>query len=122
MKLLIDIRDVNYNKIKYYALLLLAFFIYASSALFSKQASLYDFLSLPYVLFIVGAVGVLGIYAIMWQQIIKKVPISEAYMFKGTSLIFVLLLSSIFWGEVITINNVVGAIIIVTGIILSAKS
>ena len=110
------------TRFAYYLFLILAFFVYACSTLFSKQASEYNFISLPYVLFLVGAVAVLGIFAIMWQQIIKKMPISDAYMFKGTSLIFILLLSHIIFGEMITVNNMIGAAIIIGGIALYAKS
>lgn len=48
--------------------------------------------------------------------------ISTAYMFKGTSLIFVLLFSALLFGEGITINNLIGSAIIIAGIVLYAKS
>jgi drug/metabolite transporter (DMT)-like permease len=67
-------------------------------------------------------VFILGIYALSWQQIIKRMPISDAYMFKGTSIVFVLLLSACFFEEVITWQNVVGSIIIILGIALFAKA
>ena len=63
----------------------------------------------------------MGAYAIGWQQILKRVELSTAYMFKGTSLIFVMLLASLFFGETISIMNIVGAVVIVAGIILYAK-
>lgn len=97
-------------------------FIYACTSIFTKMASRQDMLSWPYLLWITGAIGVMGIYALLWQQIIRRMPISTAYMFKGTSLVFVLLISSLLFGEVITWNNVIGAIIIVTGIIFYAKA
>ena len=106
----------------YYIFLVLSFFVYACSTIFSKQASKYDFLSPLYILFFAGSVGALGLYAVMWQQIIKRIPISDAYMFKGTSLIFVLLLSYVFFGEIITVNNVIGATVIICGIALYARS
>ena len=65
---------------------------------------------------------VLGVYALLWQQVIVRMPISTAYMFKGTSLIFVLLFSVLLFGEAITLNNVIGAVIIIAGIILFAKA
>ena len=43
-------------------------------------------------------------------------------MFKGTSLIFVLLFSHLFFGEAITVNNLVGAAVIIGGIAFFAKS
>ena len=95
--------------------------IYACTSIFTKMASQQEILSWPYLLWIASAVGVMGLYAILWQQVIKRMEISTAYMFKGTSLIFVLLISALFFGEVVTVNNIIGSIIIVGGIVLFAK-
>ena len=96
--------------------------IYACTAIFTKMASRYGFLSWNYILWVLGAVMVMGVYALLWQQVIVRMPISTAYMFKGTSLIFVLLFSVLLFGEAITLNNVIGAVIIIAGIILFAKA
>jgi len=95
--------------------------VYACVTLFTKSASLYPFGSWQYVLNVCGAVAVLGLYAILWQQILKRIQLTDAYMFKGTSLIFVFLLSPLIFGERITTFNVIGAVIIVSGIVLYAK-
>lgn len=96
--------------------------IYACTSIFTKMASRQEMLSWPYLLWIAGAIGVMGVYAILWQQVIARMPLSTAYMFKGTSLIFVLLISTLLFDEAITSNNVIGAMIIIIGIILFAKS
>lgn len=86
------------------------------------MASDYSFLSVPYILCLVGAVCVMGVYALLWQQVIKRMPIAEAYMFKGASLIFVLLLSALIFGEAITLSNIIGAVVIIAGIVIYARS
>lgn len=96
--------------------------IYSCTAIFTKMASRQEMFSWPYLLWIGGAVGVLGVYALLWQQVITRMPLSTAYMFKGTSLIFVLLISALLFSEAITLNNVIGAVIIITGIVLFAKT
>lgn len=96
--------------------------IYACTSIFTKMASRQEMLSWPYLFWIVGAIGVMGVYALLWQQIIKRMPLSTAYMFKGTGLIFVLLISALLFGEAITLNNVLGSAIIIAGIVLYAKS
>jgi len=63
----------------------------------------------------------MGAYAIGWQQILKRVELSTAYMFKGTSLIFIMLLAWMLFGEQITLNNIIGVCVIITGIALYAK-
>lgn len=96
--------------------------IYASTSVFTKMASRQEMLSWPYFLWMVGAIVVMGVYALLWQQIITRLPVSVAYMFKGTSLVFVLLFSAFLFGESITLSNVIGSVIIVFGIILFAKA
>ncbi len=96
--------------------------IYACTYICMKMASPHTFLSGPYLLWILAAIGVMGIYAVLWQQVLARVPLSTAYMFKGTSLIFVLLLSALLFQEGLTWQNVLGSVIIVSGIILYAKS
>ena len=95
--------------------------VYACTAIFTKMASRQEMLSWPYLMWIAGAVGVMGVYALLWQQVIARMPLSTAYMFKGTSLIFVLLISALLFGEAISLNNVIGAVIIIVGIVLFAK-
>lgn len=96
--------------------------IYACTSIFTKMASRQEMMSLPYLLWIVGAIGVMGVYAMLWQQVISRMQLSTAYMFKGTSLIFVLLISALLFGETITLNNIIGAVVIILGIVLFATN
>ena len=96
--------------------------IYACTYICMKKASGFEFLSSPYILWTIGAVIILGVYALLWQQLLAKTPLSTAYMFKGTSLVFVLLLSALLFSEGITGKNIIGSVIIVSGIILYARS
>lgn len=96
--------------------------LYACVSLFTKYASQQEFMSWNYMLGLIGAVGVMGLYAVLWQQILKRIELSLAYMFKGTSIVFVMLLAYILFGEQITWNNIIGAIIIISGIVLFAHS
>lgn len=107
---------------KRYLTLISVNFIYACTSIFTKMASRHEMFSWPYLWWIAGAIGVMSIYALLWQQVIARMPLSTAYMFKGTSLIFVLLFSTLLFGEAITLNNVIGAVIIIIGIILFAKA
>lgn len=96
--------------------------LYACVTLFTKYASQQEFCSWEYCLGLIGAIGVMGAYAVCWQQILKRVELSTAYMFKGTSLIFVMLLAFVLFGEAITMMNIIGAVVIITGITLFAKN
>lgn len=107
---------------KIYVVILFAFLVYSFASVFSKLASENVFLSVPYLLWLGCAFISLGLFAVLWQQIIKRMPISDAYMFKGTSLVFVLMFSHLFFNETITMNNLLGAAIIICGIAFFAKS
>ena len=107
--------------VKHSIVLLLVNLLYASTSLFSKYAAGQEFLSWQYCLGLCGAVAMMGVYAICWQQILKRIELSTAYMFKGTSLIFVMLLAFAIFGEAITLMNIIGAAVIVLGVTLYAK-
>ena len=96
--------------------------LYACVTLFTKFAAQQEFMSMPYCLGLAGAIGVMGAYAVCWQQVLKRIDLSTAYMFKGTSLIFGLCIAWLILGEQITMNNVIGAAIIIVGIALFAKA
>lgn len=95
--------------------------LYACVTLFTKYASQQEMGTVAYCLGLAGAIGVMGAYAICWQQILTRVELSTAYMFKGTSLIFIMLFAFALFGEQITMMNILGAIVIVLGIMLFAK-
>lgn len=109
-------------KIIHYILLLALNLLYACISVVTKYASQQEFMSWNYTVGLIGAIGVMGSYAVLWQQVLKRVELSMAYMFKGTSLIFVMLLAYVFFDEQITWNNIIGAIIIISGIVLFAHS
>jgi drug/metabolite transporter (DMT)-like permease len=108
--------------IKSIFVLLLINLFYATVYIFSKYTSMQIPFTLKFALGILSVFFVLGLYAIMWQQVLKHIELSIAYMFKGSSLIFVCLFSSLLYNEAITLYNIIGACIIILGIISFSKS
>lgn len=108
-------------KVLRYIFLIIINLFYACVSIFTKYASQQELMSWNYMLGLFGAIGVMGLYAVLWQQILKRIELSLAYMFKGTSLIFVMLLAYVLFGEQITWNNIVGAAVIIIGIVLFAR-
>ena len=96
--------------------------LYACVGICTKMAALQATGSWLYLLWFGGAVAIIGVYAILWQQVLKRIELSTAYMFKGTTLIFTMLIAALLFGEAITIPNIVGSLIIVTGITLLARA
>ena len=69
--------------------------------------------------FLLGvAIGSLGIYAVVWQVILSKVDLAVAYLNKGTVVFWGLIWAFLFFKERISLLNIVGCVIIFTGLIL----
>lgn len=102
--------------------MIITFLIYSSTGIFSKLASNYTFLSFQYNIFLAGAIATLGIYAILWQIILKQMPLNKAYIWKSSTIIFSLIYASLIFQETITVQNLIGSGFLIVGItILSQK-
>lgn len=106
------------KKIKNLILLQLAFFIYSLSSLFSKMAAQnYNEIE-KLIFFYILSLVILGIYALIWQQILKKVPLSIAFSNKGVIVIWGMIWSAIVFHEKISIHMILGVIIIIVGLVI----
>lgn len=97
--------------------LLLVFLVYSSANIFMKLSSSGDNFVVT-LFFLVCAFGILGIYAILWQQILKHISLTTAFMFKSITVLYGMLFAAMLFKEHITTNNMVGALMIITGIII----
>ena len=91
--------------------------VYSASGFFSKLASRHDFLSFPYLLCLGGVVLVLGIYAILWQIALKKVPLNKAYLFRSLGLVYGLAIAYFAFHESVTWGNLLGGGIVLGGLL-----
>lgn len=101
---------------KYFLLLHFMFFIYSTSGIFGKIAATQNWCSIPFMVCYAGVIGVLIIYAIGWQQVIKHLPLSVAFVNKPVVIIWGMLWASTIFGEHITVRNIIGVVLIVLGI------
>lgn len=92
--------------------------IYTMSGVASKFAAGYNFLSIKFILFYGLEILILGIYAILWQQIIKKFDLSIAYANRSIALAWSMIWAVIFFGEHITKKNIIGVLIVIVGTII----
>lgn len=106
------------NKFKTLFLLHLLLMIYSLGAICSKTASGYAFLSLPFILCYGGLAVILAIYAIGWQQIIKRMPLTMAFANKAVTVVWGIMWGFLFFHETITVGKVVGAILVIAGVVL----
>lgn len=106
------------NRGKILILLALSLVIQSLSSVFIKYAGMYETMSREFIIFYALAIGCLGVYAIMWQFLLEMIPLTTAYLRKGILYILILFWSVLLFKEQITINNIIGSIIIIVGISL----
>lgn len=93
-----------------------AVIVYSFCGVFQKLASGYPMISIQFLLFYGCSVGILFVYAILWQIILKKVPLTTAYSNRAVAMIWSLVWSFLLFQETISWNKVVGAVIICYGV------
>lgn len=108
-------------KLREIILLQAAFLIYSIGSLFSKM-SLSEPISATRVLVFYGlSLFFVMLFALIWQQLIKDIPLTIAYANKGITVLWGMLFGSIFFQEAITFGMVVGLAFVVTGITFMVK-
>ena len=89
--------------------------LYSLSNVMSKIASNYPFASLPYILAYGGEILLLGLYAVLWQQMIQRLDLTTAYASRATALFWSMLWARLFFGESITPANLIGVVLVIVG-------
>ena len=109
---------MNREKITFIIVLHISLAIYSISGIFSKEAANDPFLSAEFCFLYFGIVVLLGFYAIVWQQIIKHLPLTIAFANKAVTVIWGIIWGFMFFDETVTTIQMIGAGIIMIGIIL----
>lgn len=94
--------------------------VYSLSGVFFKIAGTMPFLSFGFCLFYGMVIAILGIYAIGWQQIIKRIPLTTAFANKAFTVVWGLVFGVLFFKEKITVGKLAGVVLVVLGVILYA--
>lgn len=102
--------------LKYIIALQAAVILYTCTDIAAKLASNFPFFSLGFVLSYGVEIMLLGLYAIVWQQIIKRIDISIAYSNRASAIFWSTLWAATIFKEHISLQNMVGIIIIFAGI------
>lgn len=92
--------------------------IYSLSGICSKKAAGCDFLSISFILYYGCIIGLLGFYAIGWQQIIKRLPLTTAFANKAVTIVWGIIWGAVFFHEPVTLGKVLGAIFVIIGVVL----
>lgn len=90
---------------------------FSMSEVFSKLASGEEFLSLKFCFYYVCIIGIFGIYAICWQQVIKRLPLTVAYANKAITIVWGIVFGILFFKERLNAGKIIGAVIVIIGVI-----
>lgn len=106
------------KNIKTYLILNLILLFYSLGGICSKTASGKPFLSFEFILFYGLVLFILAVYALLWQQIIKKIPLNIAYANRAVTLVWGMVWGAVIFKEHISLANIIGAAIVLAGVLL----
>ena len=84
-----------------------------------KLGGRYPFMSPGYIAWFYLAVAILGFYAVCWQLILEKLPLTTAYLRRGFSYILIFVWATLIFHEAITWKQILGIMVITLGMVIS---
>ena len=105
-----------------YLLLHIIILMYSLAGICSKMAAGEQFASSHFFAWYGGVLAILFVYAIVWQQILKRLPLTTAFANKGVALIWGMIWGSLVFAEQIGIWMIIGATLVFAGIVLVVTS
>ena len=96
--------------------ILLMFF--SLGGIFSKLASKQPFLSLKFILCYGALLFIMFVYAIGWQQVIKRLPLTMAYANRAITIVWGIIWGLLFFNEKLNVGKIIGAVIVIAGVLL----
>ena len=106
------------DTVKWFAILLVIILIISLGGIASKSAAKFEMLSFDWILRYGILIGILGFYAIAWQQVIKHLPLITSYANKAATTIWGLVWGYTIFGEKITLLKIIGAAVVIAGVYL----
>lgn len=92
--------------------------LYSTGGIISKLAGKYDYLSYKFILLYGLQIFILFIYAIGWQQFIKRMPLSVAYANKAVGVIWGCTWGILIFHESFSVGKTIGCLIVLIGVAL----
>lgn len=109
------------SRIKTLLLLHILLLFYSFADVASKFAAGFDLLSIGFIVCYLIVLVILAIYALGWQQVIKRMPLTSAYANRGITIVWGIFWGAVFFAEPVTLFKVLGAVMIIAGIALFSQ-
>jgi len=94
------------------------FLLYSLAAVCAKLAAGHELFSVWFIFWYVVVLAILGIYAIVWQQVLRVLPLTTAFANKGVTLAWGMLWGALLFAEQISLRMLLGAALAFVGIIV----
>ena len=107
-----------FGRLKTIFALHLMLMIYSMSGICSKMAAAFPFLSVQFCFYYGMILLLLAFYAVGWQQIIKRLPLTTAFANKAVTVVWGMVWGLLFFHESITIGKVIGAVLVIIGVVV----
>lgn len=111
-----DDRVVRIHKIRDIALLQGVIIIYTISGVMSKEAAASGGDLMRFLIFFGLEFVLLGVYALLWQQMIKRFELSVAYANRSMAVVWSMVWAVVLFHDTITMQNIAGVLLVVAGI------
>ena len=103
-------------------MLQVGYLIFSFCGVFLKFGARHPFFSKGFLLCYAGSFLCVFLFALIWQQVLREYDLMTAYAWRGTVFLWTFLWAIILFDETVTMNNIAGAIIILSGIFLVIQS
>ncbi len=96
--------------------------VYSLSDVCSKTAAGAPFMSFRFLFFYGCVLGLLGVYAIGWQQVIRRLPLTVAFANRAVTVVWGIVWGVLFFQEQVSPMRLAGAALIMAGVVLFARA
>lgn len=98
------------------------FVLYSLTGVLGKYAAGEEGITVRFIVLYGLYFFLMGVYAIGWQQVIRRIPLMVAYANKAAVVLWGLIWGVLLFHEIVTIGKLIGMAMVMVGIILSAGS
>lgn len=99
-------------------LLQIVVIIYTLTSIVGRLASGTEILSMEFILFYGLDVFILGVYAICWQQMIKRFDLSVAYANRAMAILWTAIWSTLIFRDKLSAKQIIGIVIVMIGTVV----
>lgn len=96
-----------------------AYFVFSLAGALLKAGASRPVFSAGFALFYSGALLCVFIFALVWQQVLRGCALTTAYAWRGTVFLWTFLWAALFFGETVTLKNLLGAALVLCGMLLA---